>query len=70
MKKEHSSREETCCCHYMGHFVISSKGAFIGQHIPAFVIPVVDHWLERDYFMHVCLVALSLRGTDDDLLQI
>ena len=47
-------REETC--HYLHGLLllISSKGAFIciipqtEQYIPAFITPVVEHWLEHE----------------------
>ena len=29
MVKDHSDREETYCCHYMGYFQISGKSSFI-----------------------------------------
>ena len=50
-------RDEICFQHYMGCcFYVSSKGFYMHlptdriTHTMALVIPIVEHWLERDWF--------------------
>ena len=40
--KDHSVREETCCCNFMGYSFICTIPK-TGWHIPVFVSPIVDH---------------------------
>ena len=50
MVKDHSAREETCCCHYISNSIqLAAMVLLFAQtiaHTMGFGTPVVEHWLE------------------------